>query len=189
MIMRFIRFGFMSGMPIGAVAVSSMFVLFACTTAGQPQGPTSPSGVVPTGWLTYSDVIYSFSVAYPDEFGIVPEPGAAPGGALKRVRFLDKQLLAGQFADLEPPRFTVEVFPLGQASSLTEWARAAGRLSQGATTTAMTLAGAREGLRIQLRQQMAPNEFYYFLADQRVYALTAFGQYSAEMFDSFRLIP
>jgi hypothetical protein len=169
-------------------AIPAMLFLLACVSEGQPPAPTPPSGNTPPGWLTYSNAGYGFAVAYPDALGIVPESTPPPGGAFARVRFLEREMLAGQFADLEPPRFMVEVFPLGQATTLTEWARAAGRLPQGAASTAVPLAGAREGLRIQMRQQLAPNEFYYFRTDQRVYVLTPFGQYSVEMLESFRLI-
>jgi len=148
----------------------------------------SPSGAVPAGWQTYSDARHGFAVAYPDEFGIVPESAAPPGGALLRVRFLDRQLLGSQFADLEPPRFTVEVFPLGQSQTLTDWARTAGRLPRDAATTTMSLVGALEGLRIQQRLQLAPNDFFYFRTEQHVYALTPLGAHSAEMLDSFRLL-
>ena len=124
----------------------------------------------------------------PSEFGIVPESAPPPGGALQRVRFLEREIVGGQFADLEPPRFTVEVFALGPSTTLADWARAAGRLPRDAATTPVELAGAREGLRIQQRLQMAPNDFFYFRTDQRVYALTPLGAHSAEMLDSFRLI-
>jgi len=170
------------------MAISSM-LLFACTSAGQPQTPASPSGTVPAGWQTYSNASYGFALGYPDAFGIVPESGPPPSGAVLRVRFLEREMLAGQFADLEPPRFTVEVFALGSAGSLADWARASGRLAGDATITAMSLAGAREGMRVQQRLQLAPNDFYYFRTDQRVYALTPLGAHSAEMLDSFHLIP
>jgi hypothetical protein len=148
----------------------------------------SPSGAVPAGWQTYADARHGFAVAYPAEFGIVPESAAPPGGALLRVRFLDRQLLGSQFADLEPPRFTVEVFPVGQSKTLSDWAKAAGRLPRDAATTTISLAGALEGLRIQQRQQLAPNEFFYFRTRQHVYALTPLGAHSAQMLDSFRLL-
>lgn len=185
---RSTEFELMCGIPGGAVAISSMLLLFACTSTGQSQPPSSPSGTVPAGWFTYSDATYGFAVAYPSEFGIVPESAPPPGGALQRVRFLEREIVGGQFADLEPPRFTVEVFALGPSTTLADWARAAGRLPRDAATTPVELAGAREGLRIQQRLQMAPNDFFYFRTDQRVYALTPLGAHSAEMLDSFRLI-
>jgi len=173
----------------GAAAISSTLLLFfACTGTGRSQPPTSPSGTVPAGWLTYSDATFGFALAYPNEFGIVPESEPPPGGALRRVRFLEAEIVGGQFADLEPPRFTVAVFALGQSATLADWARSAGRLPRDATTTPVDLAGAREGLRIQLSLQMAPNDFFYFRTDQYVYALTPLGLHSAEMLDSFRLI-
>jgi hypothetical protein len=155
--------------------------------ASEPQNPISPSGTVPAGWQTYTDATYRFAVAYPDEYGIIPEKTPPMGGAVERVRFQDKQLLSTDFADLEPARFTVEVFATKQ-SSLTDWLRSINRLPAGATTTAVSLAGARKGIRVQTRQQLAPNDFYYFATNKYVYALTPLGMYSSAMLTSFRLL-
>jgi len=51
----------------------------------------------------------------------------------------------------------------------------------------MALAGAQEGLRVQQRQQLAPNDFYYFTNGNNVFALTPLGAHSAEILASFRL--
>ncbi|HXN00156.1 MAG TPA: hypothetical protein VN982_16945 [Candidatus Dormibacteraeota bacterium] len=155
--------------------------------ASEPQNPISPSGTVPAGWQTYTDATYRFAVAYPDEYGIIPEKTPPMGGAVERVRFQDKQLLSTDFADLEPARFTVEVFA-AKESSLTDWLRSINRLPAGATTTAVSLAGARKGIRVQTRQQLAPNDFYYFATNKYVYALTPLGMYSSAMLTSFRLL-
>jgi len=125
---------------------------------------------------------------YPDDFGILPEPSSLPSGAIKRVRFQDKQILSGQFAELEPSRFTIEVFKPGPASSLTEWLRSRNRLPPDAVITTVSLNGAREGVRVQRRQQLAPNEFYYFATTDYVYALIPLAEYGTKMIASFRLL-
>ena len=167
------------------VLTMGIALTIACAASSEPQNPISPSGTVPAGWHVYTDATYGFAVAYPDEYGVIPEKTPPMGGVAERVRFQDKQLLSTDFTDLEPARFTVEVFAAKQ-SSLTDWLRSMNRLPSGATTTAVSLAGAREGIRVQPRQQLAPNDFYYFARSEHVYALTPLGMYSSAMLASFR---
>jgi hypothetical protein len=161
----------------------------ACAHSSESQNPSSPSptGTVPADWQVYTDATHKFEVAYPPDYGIVPEKTPPTSGAVARVRFQDKSILSTDFAELEPPRFTVEVFP-AQQSSLMDWLRATNRLPVGASTTTVALAGAHEGIRVQQRQQLAPNEFYYFSTSGYVYAVTPLGMYSSTMLASFRLL-
>jgi hypothetical protein len=161
----------------------------ACARSSEMQNPgaPSPSGTVPAGWQVYTDATHKFEVAYPGEYGIVPEKTAPAGGAVSRVRFQDKSLLSTEFGELEPPRFAVEVFPAKQ-SSLMDWLRSNNRLPAGATATTVAMAGAQEGLRVQQPQQLAPNEFYYFSTSGYVYAVTALGTHASTMLASFRLL-
>ena|SRR5262245_44758257 len=158
---------------------------WVCSSSGEAQKEASP---IPPGWRTYTDTTYRFTILYPDDFGILPEPSSLPSGAIKRVRFQDKQILSGQFAELEPSRFTIEVFKPGPASSLTEWLRSRNRLPPDAVITTVSLNGAREGVRVQRRQQLAPNEFYYFATTDYVYALIPLAEYGTKMIASFRLL-
>jgi hypothetical protein len=160
----------------------------ACAAAGDPQNPGAPSPTVPAGWQTYSNTAYRFSVAYPDEYGLVPEIAPPPSGAVLRVRFQEKELLSSDFVDLEPARFTVEVFPLYPPTALASWLRLKDRLPRDATTRSVSLAGAREGLLVQQRQQLAPNQFYYFATAEYIYALTPLGANSPAILASFRLL-
>jgi hypothetical protein len=142
-------------------------------------------GSTPVGWLVFTDTSHRFEVAYPPEFAIIPEKSEATG-VVKRVRFQDKQLLATPFGELEPARLTIEVFS-ATTTSLGEWLRSTGRLPAGATVTRRSLTGANEGARVQLRQQLAPNDFYYFSTDSFVYRLAPLGLHSSEMLASFRV--
>jgi hypothetical protein len=168
--------------------VVAIAVTIACGASNGTPGTAFPSGVVQSGWRTYTDPAYRFAISYPEAFDIVPEATPPANGVRKRIRFQDKQLLTGPIAELEPPRFTIEVFPTTGAVSLADWLRSVGRLSAGATVTPVALAGAREGVRVQLRQQLAPNEFYSFATSEYVYTLTPLGMYASDMLASFRLL-
>lgn len=179
------RFGRLSNMIVASL------VLASCSSEAQ-QGPVVPSPVVQTaGWLTHTDSTYGFAVRYPEEYvilkeAILPTPTQPP--AVQRVRFQEKEIAAGQFADLEPPRFSVDVFERRPAGSLRDWLRSHDLLPAGAAIAAIQLQGAREALRVALRQQIAPNEFVYASTDRYVYRLTALGQNGEEMIASFRLL-
>ena len=69
-----------------------------------------------------------------------------------------------------------------------DWLDSFGLLPPGSEISAVRLAGASEGLRVALRQQLAPNEFVYFATDKYVYSLIPFGPENAKMLTSFRLI-
>ena len=107
---------------------------------------------------------------------------------MARVRFQEKELLSSAFVDREPARFMVEVFFGDQATTLTAWLRSNNRLPAGAVTSTIALAGAAEGLKVQQRQQLAPNEFYYFARGRYIFAVTPLGAHSAEMLASFRFL-
>jgi len=178
------------GGPVASIAV---IVTLACA-ASSDTGPNSPSPnspfpsqVIPAGWSDYTNTQYGFALSYPGEYGIVPETTPPASGANLRVRFQEKALLTSEFVDQEPARFMVEVFVLAQPPALTTWLRSKNRLPADALTSSMALAGAQEGLRVQQRQQLAPNDFYYFTNGNNVFALTPLGAHSAEILASFRL--
>lgn len=170
------------------VLLTFALTLVCCVSSGA-QGTNSAPGGVPAGWHTYTDDTYRFALSYPDDLGILPERTAAqPGGALKRVRFQLKQILSGQFAELEPAQFTIEVFRATPAMPLADWLRSVAHLPAGAAITPMTVKGAREAVRVQQPQQLAPNDFYYFATTEYVYKLIPLGQYASDMLASFRLL-
>ncbi len=83
---------------------------------------------------------------------------------------------------------TIQVFPRPSGRSLRDWLDSFGLLPPGSEIAAVQLPGAREGLRVALRQQLAPNEFLYFTTDQYVYGLIPLGPEGKKMLTSFRLI-
>jgi len=170
--------------PATIMAIS---VSLACAASHGVPEPTAPSEVARPGWHTYTDRASGFEVSYPDALAILPETSPLPDGVQKRVRFQDKQLSAGPFAELEPPRLTIEVASVVQPTSAGDWLRSVGRLPASASVTPATMAGATDAIHVQLRQQLAPNEFYCFATASHVYTLTPPGTYALEMVASFHL--
>ena len=174
------------------VIVASV-VLASCDSEARQIGrPTGSSPVIQTeGWQMHTDPTYGFAVGYPKDYVILKEvtlPTPTQPPAVQRVRFQQKDIAAGQFADLEPPGFTIHVFTRSSGRSLRDWLDSFGLLPPGSEISAVRLAGASEGLRVALLQQLAPNEFIYFATDRYVYSLIPFGPESAKMLTSFRLI-
>jgi len=153
--------------------IITMVFAIACSDAGESQMPTGPTPTaIPGGWQTYSDPIYGFSISYPSSYTILPDSAPPNPGAVKRLRFQDRQIATSPFADREPERFLVEVFPLAQATSLEAWLRSAGKLPADAVASAFSWPGAAEATRVRQRMALMPNEFYYFSTNRWVYALT-----------------
>jgi len=169
-------------------------VLIATGCANSAQQPTDsigPPPAAPSGWQTYSDADYAFALDFPPEYVIQAEPVQPPAARrlpLRRVRFQQRDIAAGQFADREPAQFTVEVFERLGRQSLREWLQSEGRLPQDAVVTPVRLAGADEGIRVQMRQQLAPNDFVYFARGEYIYALTPLGEQGNQMLASFRFV-
>ena len=116
----------------------------------------------------------------------LPTPTRPP--AVQRVRFQDRQIAAGQFAELQPAMFSIDVFERRPAVALGDWLRSDDVLLAGASVTPVQIEGAQEALRVALRQQLAPNEFVYVSTARYVYRLTPLGQHGEEMLASFRLL-
>jgi len=174
------------------VIVASVILASCDSAARQLDRPTGASPVIQTkGWQMHTDPTYGFAVEYPKEYVILKEvtlPTSTQPAAVQRVRFQRKDIATGQFADLEPPMLTIQVFPRPSGRSLRDWLNSFGLLPPGSEITAAQLPGAREGLRVALRQQLAPNEFLYFTTDQYVYGLIPLGPEGKKMLTTFRLI-
>jgi hypothetical protein len=173
-------------------AVAVVMMATSCANGGQPADPTGQPPSTPPGWQTHSDTSYGFAIDYPPEYVVLPErpaSGESRPPALRNVRFQHRDIAAGQFADREPARFTIEVFERNGRTTLRGWLEEVGRLPQAAVVSPVRLQGAREGLRVQMRQQLAPNEFVYFATAAHVYALTPVGEHGDQMLASFRLEP
>jgi hypothetical protein len=174
------------------VIVASVIWANCDSTARQLDRPTGASPVIQTkDWQMHNDPTYGFAIEYPKGYVILKEvtfPTPTQPAAVQRVRFQQKDIAAGQFADREPPMLTIQVFQRPSGRSLRDWLNSFGLLPPGSEIAAIQLPGAREGVRVALRQQLAPNEFLYFATDQYVYGLIPFGPESEKMLASFRLI-
>ncbi|MBI5673271.1 MAG: hypothetical protein HZC50_08535 [Nitrospirae bacterium] len=170
-------------------------VLAGCdSTVRQIGRSTESSPVVQAeGREKHADHTYSFTVKYyPKDYVLLTEgplQTTTQPLVVQRVRFQRKDLAAGQFADHEPPGLTISVFTRSPGGSLREWLDSCGLLPPGSEISSVRLTGVKEGLRVSLRQQPAPNEFVYFATDQYVYGLIPFGANGGKMLRSFRLIP
>jgi hypothetical protein len=173
-------------------AVTVLLMATSCANSGQtPNDPTGQPPAVPSGWQTFNDADYGFAIDFPPEYVIQAESAQPPDSrppALRRVRFQRRDIAAGQFADREPAKFTIEVFERIRSHALREWLQSAGRLAAGAVVTAVGLQGAQEGVRITMRQLLAPNDFVYFAKGDYVYALTPLGEHGERMLASFRFV-
>jgi hypothetical protein len=144
------------------------------------------------GWRVYRNDVYGFSVGYPRAYVILRERKGSWEGSpqpLARVRFQERRRASGQFADLEPPQFSVEVFDNPRGESLREWLGSAGWVGERDGVEPAELEGAREGLRVRWAAQMAPNEFYFYRVGRHVFRLVPLGEHAPAMLDSFRLRP
>ncbi|MGZ8385699.1 MAG: hypothetical protein ACXWWI_07005 [Nitrospira sp.] len=184
-----LRAGWFSIMIVAGV------VLASCdSTVRQIGRSTESSPVVQTeGREKHADHTYGFTVKYsPKDYVLLTESPlqtTTQPPAVQRVRFQPKDIATGQVADRESPGLTISVFTLSPGRSLGEWLDSSGLLPPGSEISLIRLSGAKEGLRVALRQQPAPNEFVYFATDQYVYGLIPFGAKGGKMLRSFRLIP
>jgi hypothetical protein len=177
-----------------ARALTLLLAAAALTFAAHPRQTQFAAGQGETDgarrWRVYDDKSYGFSIKYPRQFVILPEKGGQgtdAAGRLHRVRFQDRKVASWQTADLEPPQFTIEVFKADGASSLREWLERAQWVGQGDAVEPFEVEGAREGVRVRLMQQLAPNEFYYVATEKYVFRLTPLGPHGPAMLASFRL--
>ncbi|NJL17439.1 MAG: hypothetical protein HC938_09785 [Nitrospira sp.] len=127
----------------------------------------------------HTDHTYGFTVKYySSEYVLLtddPHQATTQPPAVQRVYFQRKDLVAGQVVDHEPPGLTISVFERSPSLSLREWLDSSGLLPPGSEISSVRLTGVKEGLRVTLRQQPAPNEFVYLANDQYVYGLVSYG--------------
>ena len=169
-------------------ALFGMLVVAGCASDAQPAGPT---GVVPAGWEIYRNVPYRFSVAYPPDAVLLPEPTRSSGSTppvIYRARFMNKDIAAGAFADRELPYLTIEVFERGAAATVRSWLDGAGRVPPGASANSAPNVSGFETIHVRLRQALAPNEFVYVGTDRYVYALIPLGDTGTRMAASFGVV-
>ena len=169
-------------------------VLAGCDSTVRQIGRSTESSTVvqAEGREKYTDRTYGFTVKYYQDYVFFTEDPlqtTTQPPAVQRVRFQRKDFAAGQVADHESPGLTISVFERSPERSLREWLDSSGLLPPGSEISSVRLTGVKEGLRVTLRQQPAPNEFVYFATDQYVYGLIPYGAKGGKMLRSFRLLP
>jgi len=141
----------------------------------------------------HTDHTYGFTVKYyAREYAPLiegPAQATAQPTAVQRVRFQRKDPATGRVADRKPSGLTVSVFERSPERLLQDWLDASGLLPPGSEISLVRLTGVKEGLRVTLRQQPAPNEFVYLANDQYVYGLVPHDAQGGKMLRSFRLLP
>ncbi len=170
-------------------------VLAGCDSTVRQLGRSmeSSTAVQTEGREKYADHTHGFTVKYyPKEYVLLTDgshQATTQPSAVQRVRFQRKDLAAGQVADHEPPGLTISVFERSPSPSLREWLDSCGLLPPGSEISPVRLTGVKEGVRVTLRQQPAPNEFVYLETDRYVYGLVPYGAKGGKMLRSFRLLP
>lgn len=178
-----------------SMMIGAGLVLAGCgSTVRQVGKSTEPSPVVRTeSREKHTDRTHGFTVKYyPTEYVLLlddPHQATTQPAAVHRVHFQRKDNATGQVADHEPSGLTVSVFERSPSPSLRDWLDSSGLLPPGSEISLVRLTGVKEGLRVTLRQQPAPNEFVYFATDQYVYGLVAYDAKGGKMLRSFRLLP
>ena len=183
------RVGWLSKMILVGV------VLASCDSTVRQVGKSTESSPVARteSREKHTDRTHGFTVKYyPTEYVLLmddPHQATTQPAAVHRVHFQRKDVAVGQVADHEPPGLTISVFERSPSPSLREWLDSSGLLPPGSEISSVRLTGVKEGLRVTLRQQPAPNEFVYLATDEYVYGLIPFGAKGGKMLRSFRLLP
>lgn len=173
---------------------TALLVVLLGACSPQPAGPAPASAPPPdtaTGaedWKTYTDPI-GFTVRYPGSLVILEEPSSLPDRRpplLHRVRFLDRELAAGDTAALEPPQLSVEVYA-APPGPLRPWLEENGRIPGGAGVELLEIPGAREALRIRDPRMLAPNEFFWVATGRHAILIVALGPEGEAMWKTFSL--
>ena len=101
----------------------------ANSTPGSEPGSKPPSGNT-TGsgstmhWIEYKDATFGYSLTYPNIYTPLKEPQDLTSIAkdlIGRFRLLEPSLAESAFADMEPPKFSIEIYSNTQGLSLSSW--------------------------------------------------------------------
>ena len=154
--------------------------------------PAAPSSDA-TGWTTYVDPTYGFSIGYPNGFVIeaqdvsrltefTPTPVAS-------IFFMNPTMAAGDLAGIEPPDLDVRVHEAGAVDSLEGWLASAGLTSAESGTVAQPYRNANvSGLKVCQATMIAPRCSVYILGSGRVYQLTPISLEGEAMIKTFALL-
>ncbi|MEW5830369.1 MAG: hypothetical protein AB1846_15885 [Chloroflexota bacterium] len=143
-----------------------------------------PEEEVPVNWIAYTDPNFGFSLQYPDIYTILSEPqnfsDIAPS-MIGRWRLLDSSLANSDVADLEPPKFSIEIYANDEGFSLNEWMDAN---LPGGDKESVEIDGAN-CTKLTRQALLAPNQFIVCEYGGNMYKFTPLGLYSEEILASF----
>jgi hypothetical protein len=143
---------------------------------GQTDPGTVQTQPVPSGWSTYFDSAYGFSVAYPSNFviglpdsslltSLVPAPNAS-------VYFANPNIAESALAGNDAPDLEVRVFESGPLSSLESWMNSVGVIAAGdGKTTRPYQNASASGLEVCESTMLAPGCTIFIAGNERVYQL------------------
>jgi hypothetical protein len=161
---------------------------------GQTEAETVESQSVPSGWTTYIDSTYGFSVAYPSNFVIshpdnslltplIPTPNAS-------VYLADPNIAESALAGIDAPNLEVRIFETGLISSLDSWLNSAGALVPGDGKTTRPYRNASvSGLEVCESTMVAPGCTIFIAGNNRVFQLRFTTLEGETMAASFSLTP
>ncbi len=136
-------------------------------------------------WIEYKDPDLGFSLKYPDIYTILKEPltfkDSVPN-LIGRFRLLEPSLANSDFAEMEPPKFSIEIFSNSQAQPLSDWIKTNYSSGESINTEVDGLSCTKVTLKIQL----APNQFIVCNRNNMLYKFTPSGLLSKEILDSFK---
>lgn len=133
---------------------------------------------------------YGFAFSYPSSLVLLAEPDSLPDRRpplVHRVRLLDRELAAGDTAELEPPQFSVEVYA-APGGPLRPWLESLGRIPAGAAVEILEVSWAREALRVRDPRLIAPNELYWYVTGRHAFLVVALGPEGEAVHETFRLL-
>jgi hypothetical protein len=145
-------------------------------------------GATDITWLTYANTALGFSLNYPDSYAVLEGVSSLRKGGprpIYRVFFQDKDLVSSQVADLEPPQFSIEIFELPPKIPYKDWLQQKGMIPLHSEVEVFPIAD-RSGLKVTLRQRIAPRQFVVVEKGGLIFRFTLLGLHSSAMLNSFR---
>ena len=136
-------------------------------------------------WLNYTDPVLGFSLTYPNLYTVLKEPASyaeiAPN-LLGRFRLLEPSLAESAFAELEPPKFSLEVYSNAEKLSLTAWLD---KNSRNGDSDSIQIDGIKCS-KVTQKTLMAPNQFIYCIQGDKIYQFIPLGLYAEQILASFK---
>jgi hypothetical protein len=139
-------------------------------------------------WKTYSNTEFDFSLRYPEDYVISEEKSPIAKqkpSPLFALRFHDKALHNAQPGYLEPPQFSVEIFPIKSDKSLKDWMRQNQMIPSLSDMEEYILDG-HTGLLVKRREFIAPGYFLFVKKSSLIFKFSLLGDHLMPILNSFR---